>query len=95
MAMGTDCAAHKHRELVPLEIHHVHPLGMGGADEPSNKVSVCSNAHSSIHDYLHKLVKHSGCLPWTVRRLYGVKVRRLAERGYKEWKAKNEGSSNG
>ena len=79
-AMGTDCAAHRHRELVPLEVHHIWPTGYGGPDTNANRVKLCSNAHSSVHDLLGKMLK--GPVPWTVRRRYGWRVRRLAQRGY-------------
>jgi hypothetical protein len=82
-AMGSNCWAHKHRELVPIEVHHVWPLGAGGPNVRENKVSVCSNAHSSCHDLLLKMLNaHTTALPWLVRRRYGRKVRRLAEAGY-------------
>jgi hypothetical protein len=82
-AMGMDCWAHKHREMVPLELHHVWPVGEGGPNVKANRVSVCSNAHSSVHDLLSKmLAAHTTDIPWTVRRRYGRKVRRLATAGY-------------
>jgi hypothetical protein len=86
MGMGFKCAVHVHRSIVPLEIHHVFPLGMGGLDVASNKMSVCSNGHSAIHDLLSKLVKAGGKLSWTQKRHYGFRIRRLAQRGYNEWK---------
>jgi hypothetical protein len=64
-AMGTNCWAHKHTELVPLEVHHVWPLGEGGPNIAANKISICSNAHSSAHDLLAKMLKAAdGLLPW-------------------------------
>jgi hypothetical protein len=83
MAMGTNCWAHRHRELVPIEIHHVWPLGDGGPNASGNKVALCANAHSSTHDLLAKM-KHSRTvhLPEPVQRMYGVKVRRLARAGF-------------
>ena len=79
-AMGTSCWAHHHRELVPIEVHHVWPVGDGGPNVAFNKIPLCSNAHSAAHDLLDKLRK--GNVPWTVRRRYGRKVRRVAEAGY-------------
>ena len=82
-AMGTDCWAHRHRELVPLEVHHIWPTSAGGPNTRANKVSLCSNAHSSCHDLLAKMVKaETAALPWVVRRRYGRKIRRLAVAGY-------------
>lgn len=86
--MGVICACHHHRELVPLEVHHVWPRGMGGPDIPANKVTICSNAHGSIHDYLSRLVKGNGKVPWQIARHYGRKVRAYALRGYLESRPK-------
>ena len=83
------CAVHRHRMLVPIEVHHVWPLGMGGPDTMQNRVPVCANAHTLIHDYLRLLIKGDGKVPWLKRRLYGRKVRALAERGYEE--SRNDG----
>lgn len=81
--MGRTCFAHHHREQVPLEVHHIWPKGAGGPDVAANKVTICANAHSSTHDLLLKMLKAGTVkLPWTVRRLYGRKVRRLAVAGY-------------
>lgn len=80
--MGRTCAVHVHRSIVPLEVHHVWPLGEGGPDIASNRVTVCSNGHSAIHDLLSKMLK--GRAPWSVRLHYGWRIRRLAKRGYDE-----------
>jgi 5-methylcytosine-specific restriction endonuclease McrA len=81
--MGRDCWAHHHRDDVPLELHHVWPRGEGGPDTKANRVSVCSNAHSSTHDLLTKMMKaHTQDIPWRTRMRYGRKVRRLAVAGY-------------
>lgn len=82
MAMGRDCWAHRHRDDVPLENHHVWPLGDGGPDVAANRVRVCANAHSSTHDLLNRMRKTGGRVPWLARMRYGVKVRRLAQAGY-------------
>lgn len=85
MAMGRDCVAHVHREDVPIEVHHVWPKGDGGPDVKTNRVRVCANAHSSIHDLLDKGRKVLGGpagLPWSVRHRYGRKVRQLAQAGW-------------
>lgn len=82
-AMGTECWCHKHRELIPYEDHHVWPLGAGGPNVKENKVRICANAHSSVHDLLLKMLKaDTADLPWVVRRSYGRKVRRLAVAGF-------------
>lgn len=85
--MGTECACHSHRERVPIERHHVWPLGMGGPNADTNKVTVCANAHYSIHAALDLLVRHGGKPPQDEYRQFGVKVRGLAQRGYVQWKS--------
>jgi 5-methylcytosine-specific restriction endonuclease McrA len=79
--MGRGCAVHRHREDVPLEVHHIWPLGDGGPNTASNKVTLCSNAHSAVHDLLAK--RRKGPVPWPVRRRYGPGVRHLAEDGWR------------
>jgi hypothetical protein len=83
-AMGKDCAAHTHRELVPLEAHHIHPLGRGGPDTKANKIMLCANAHSAVHDLLLLVEGSRGWpeAPWAARRLYGWRVRRIAKQGW-------------
>jgi len=78
--MGHACAVHIHRSIVPLETHHICPLADGGPNTASNRVQVCSNGHSSIHDLIDKMRK--GPVPWAVQAHYGFRVRRLAKRGY-------------
>jgi 5-methylcytosine-specific restriction endonuclease McrA len=87
--MGRDCWAHRHRDDVPLEVHHVWPLGHGGPDAKPNKVSLCANAHSATHDLLAKMLKAGTHRPpWLVRIRYGRGVRRLAVAGYAAIKAR-------
>jgi hypothetical protein len=81
--MGRTCWAHRHRDDVPLEVHHVWPVGAGGPDVKANRVTVCSNAHSATHDLLAKMMKAgTDRVPWLVRIRYGPKVRRLARAGF-------------
>jgi rhodanese-related sulfurtransferase len=89
--MDTTCAVHRHRELVPIERHHIHPLGEGGPDVEANKVTVCANGHMSIHAYLTLLLKAQkrqverlkpSDIPWLTRRQYGRGVRKYAQQGY-------------
>lgn len=82
MARLTTCAAHKHDSLVPVERHHVWPLGYHGPDTKDNIVVVCANAHSDIHYLLERLLRTGGVVPWTEKRTYGLGVRVLAMRGY-------------
>lgn len=78
--MGTGCAVHRHLSLVPLQVHHIHPLGRGGADVPANRVTLCANGHYSVHALLDLLLTGRP-VPWTTQRRYGVGVRRYAVRG--------------
>jgi 5-methylcytosine-specific restriction endonuclease McrA len=82
MAMGRDCFAHRHREDVPLEVHHIWPTGNGGPNIKPNRVSLCANAHSATHDLLTRTLRAGRPLPWSVRRRYGRKIRRLAAAGF-------------
>lgn len=82
-AMGRTCWAHRHRDDVPLEVHHVWPLGNGGPNIAANKVTICSNAHSAAHDLLAKMLKaDTPRIPWKVRIRYGYRVRRIATAGF-------------
>lgn len=90
--MGHLCAVHTHEEWVPVNEHHVWPLGMGGPDSPANRVSLCMNAHGAVHSYLDLLVRFgadfddpdnpNGGVPWHTAQHYGPKVRRLAFEGW-------------
>lgn len=84
MPMGVTCSVHHHRSWVPIEQHHVWPLGMGGPNEPGNRVPVCANGHYATHEYLDRLIKGGGVVPWAEARHFGPKVRDLAERGWTE-----------
>lgn len=80
--MGLTCAVHSHPEWVPMERHHVWPLGMGGPDRDVNKITVCANGHYAIHAFLDLLIDHSGEVPWETARHFGKKVRDFAIRGW-------------
>jgi 5-methylcytosine-specific restriction endonuclease McrA len=75
---GHNCAAHKHPMLVPLEVHHIWPLGYHGPDILTNKVTICANAHSDIHYLLEAMLRQH---PYNLSE-YGPAVRALARRGY-------------
>ncbi len=87
---GRTCSLHRHREDVPEEDHHVWPLGMGGPDVAANKERVCANGHGMVHYYLALLFKAErtgGSIPWSTRRRFGFRTRRLAMLGYRRVKA--------
>ena len=77
---STQCAAHKHDCLVPVESHHVWPLGYHGPNTKANQRQVCANAHSDIHYLLEAMLKNAN----PDRRTYGPGVRALAESGYEQ-----------
>jgi hypothetical protein len=84
MPMGTSCSVHKHREWVPMEVHHIWPVGMGGPNVAANKVTVCCNAHYSIHEALRQLILHNGNVPLDTWKHFGVKVKHYAMQGWVE-----------
>ena len=87
--MGTNCAVHTHHSLVPIEIHHIWPLGLGGPNTRDNRIPLCSNAHSAVHSFLTLLIKGGGKVKWTTARQYGHRVRDLALQGYEKWRESN------
>lgn len=80
--MGMRCQVHKHRSMVPLEVHHIWPLGDGGPDVAANKITVCANAHYSTHALLDLYRKTDGQVAWEIRREFGTKIRALALQGW-------------
>lgn len=76
------CVVHKHRDAVPIDAHHVWPLGEGGPDSEENIILVCPNGHRRIHDYLRLLKRYNGSVPWVSRRLFGRAVKAYAVMGY-------------
>lgn len=85
--MGRTCAVHRHRDDVPLEVHHIWPRGRGGADVAINRVTVCANGHSAIHELLTRIERAGTykAVPWRVRIRFGFKVRRLALQGWSRY----------
>lgn len=78
---GTECWCHQHREHVPQESHHIWPLGWGGPDLQTNRILICSNAHSAIHRLMAIWVKTGQTPGPLVMRQYGPRVRFLARLG--------------
>jgi hypothetical protein len=87
---GHNCQAHHHRELVPIEVHHVWPLGYHGPDIASNKVPICCNAHSDTHYLLEDMLRGH---PYDLRE-YGPAVRALARKGYDQVMAYGQSLAN-
>lgn len=87
--MGLSCILHHHREWVPLESHHVWPLGDGGPNIPENRINVCANGHYSIHAYLDLLIKNGGDPSWATAKHFSSDVRYFAHKGYAQIVAHN------
>jgi hypothetical protein len=81
---GMTCAVHKHTEWVPLNDHHVFPQGMGGPNVKANKITVCTNGHYMIHEFIRYLIKHNGDVPWTIAQHFGPRVRDYARIGWEK-----------
>lgn len=88
MARGTECAAHMHESLEPLERHHIQPLSRGGPNVKSNLVTICGNAHGNVHYLLSAIERVGGYenLDGAVKRTYGYGVRRIALAGWAEYR---------
>lgn len=85
--MGTGCIVHSHDGWVPLEWHHVWPLGNGGPDVRQNKIRVCANGHYSIHAMLDYLQKANGDVPWEFAKHFSPTIRNWAQHGYVQIKS--------
>lgn len=91
MKMDTVCAVHEHDSSVPVELHHVWPLGLGGPNNPTNRIQVCTNGHYEIHAFMDYLNRYDGRPPWEIAREFGPRVRAFALQGYNDWKGANNG----
>ena len=91
--LSTECAVHKHDEWVPVNAHHVWPVGMGGPDVPANRVTVCMNGHGQIHAYLDLLIRHGEGVPWEIRKHFGSAVRSFAVDGWERAGRPRRGAS--
>lgn len=85
------CVAEHRPGALTGEVHHIWPKGMGGPDVEANRVFLCSNAHTNVHDILRYMVKDQKYLSYSqVQALYPVPVNRyafqLALLGFRRWK---------
>lgn len=78
------CAVHRHTEWVPENEHHIWPQGMGGPNTASNKITVCTNGHYMIHEFMRQLIIHKGEVPYDLARHFGPKVRDYARIGWEK-----------
>lgn len=88
MRLGTDCAVHRHTSAVPLEVHHIFPVGDGGPNAEVNKITVCANGHYEIHACLD-LLRH-GKLTWRQKISFGYRVRTYALAGWVQIEAHHD-----
>jgi hypothetical protein len=79
--VGDRCLVHRYHRppVLETEVHHVWPLGMGGPDEPANRLPVCPTGHSNIHRVLRALVAGKPVPKCTRAEM------RLAVRGFTAW----------
>lgn len=82
MPMGTECSVHRHRSWVPVESHHIWPVGMGGPNTPENRVPLCANAHYTVHEVIRRLINGHGVVADSRR--FSARVKALALRGWTE-----------
>ncbi len=91
------CVASHRPPPLELHVHHILPIYLGGPDVPSNRVTICPTAHSSVHEILRLMLKADRALtetelenaePRPVSRYAGV----LARRGFLEFKEHQRGS---
>jgi hypothetical protein len=91
--MGTDCQVHTHEGWVPINAHHVWPLGMGGPDIAANKVNLCMNGHGQVHAYMDHLIRYGEDIPNDIRWHFGPKVRSYAMFGWTQAGKPRRGTS--
>lgn len=81
---GRECYCHRHESHVPLVLHRIVPISLGGSDVQANQIRVCLNAHGAIIRCLHQMVEQkSMVLDSPIRRTYGRKVLYLASLGFR------------
>lgn len=79
------CQIHKHRDKVPVDLHHIWPQEFGGPTRAENLIVLCANGHRLVHEYLELLINGNGKVVWSIRMLYGPKTRKVAELGYSRY----------
>ncbi len=84
MAHAGKCQVH--RRHIPwvsdVEIHHIHPTGMGGPNTPDNQVDTCPTGHTNLHNLLRLALRGNmdvKDIPWYLRRKYSRSERLITE----------------
>lgn len=67
--------------------HHIVPLSWDGPDNDANLVILCPSMHRNVHLLLNKWRDVGGEPSWEYRKYFGHYARKLAEIGYKQWRA--------
>jgi hypothetical protein len=78
------CALHKsHGTAKPLRgcVHHIQPIGAGGADVDTNRIQCCETGHANVHHLMWALV-NGDPTPKSARTELA-----MAKRGVKAWEA--------
>lgn len=79
------CVADHNPEPVSWDLHHVHPVGLGGPAD-GEVVPLCATGHRAVHALIDRAMR-AGVpppeLPWSDRgRVRSPLLLELAERGY-------------
>lgn len=86
-----ECEAHRahtpkaHRRV----IHHIWPLGEGGANVASNRIVICDTGHYNVHMLLDLYKEYGGPPPLEILRHWNSAERELAWMGWNH-KARGE-----
>jgi 5-methylcytosine-specific restriction endonuclease McrA len=48
--IGTTPEGYPDKEIIPFEVHHIIPRGLGGSDHPANLKLVCQNCHKKYNE---------------------------------------------
>lgn len=79
------CVSEHRPKVVELDVHHVLPIFLGGADGAGNEVWVCPNTHRATHELLRLYMKGAMAPPEDVVNDYPRYARALAAEGFKRW----------
>ena len=69
--------------------HHVIPRSWGGPDVAWNIEHLCPSGHYNAHSLLNHYVRAQNVPSWEIRRTFSAFTRRLGERAWEDWIARN------
>ncbi len=87
------CVAEHRPSVLEYERHHVLPLYLGGADDPSSEIAwLCPTAHANCHELLRMMLRHGRTLTdYELQVIVDRPVSRyaaaLAREGFRRWQA--------